>query len=418
METKNNLKILKFGDITLICDINNDICFSVSSKYYSNSSQGDLDNIIDNILKQKKAINTTVSDKIHTINTVYLFITESCNLSCEFCSMRPDKKDKKMCYSLSLESIENKIIPFILELKPRRIIISGGEPLLHNNVKAIIKVLKNRIDTRITLQTNGTLLNRHLINQIKEDIFSIEISADHFQDDFYKLDDFMQYLKNTNILPSLSFVYNNNIERLFQVIDLSAKYDLEMVLNFVVPTGSALDNKLKILDSNEILDVYLKIAQYILENNYCDKSVTNIFFQNISIHKPCGAYGKNLSIYPDGHIYICHSLNYPQFCIGNLLESNNNSEIFTKWGKLLKQQYTINMLDINKNCRCKKCKFIYICNGIFGVDTYHNIYRDCLYRKAKLIFNILYNINGYSTKNKIQKFITFCNNKEYLEYIN
>ena len=54
--------------------------------------------IIDGISKMRKKYDVTFPENKKQMNTIYLFVTDYCNLNCEFCAMRSNNKDiKKVC---------------------------------------------------------------------------------------------------------------------------------------------------------------------------------------------------------------------------------------------------------------------------------------------------------------------------------
>ncbi|MFB3918583.1 MAG: radical SAM protein [Candidatus Velamenicoccus archaeovorus] len=107
---------------------------------------------------------------------IFLYVTEKCNLACRYCYFR-DKRNR----SLSLETIRGFI--FFLEkegMKPRRFILSGGEPLLvWPLTKKVISFLKTAVPkAEIGLQTNGLLLDAPKIAFLKTNKVNLEIGLD------------------------------------------------------------------------------------------------------------------------------------------------------------------------------------------------------------------------------------------------
>lgn len=58
--------------------------------------------IIDGISKMRKKYDVTFPENKKQMNTIYLFVTDYCNLNCEFCAMRSNNKDikKRNCLNL------------------------------------------------------------------------------------------------------------------------------------------------------------------------------------------------------------------------------------------------------------------------------------------------------------------------------
>ena len=107
----------------------------------------------------------------------YINVSNICNAKCKFCSNECNKNFGK----LNLEELE-KIIDVVHE-KISRFSISGGETLLNcDNLEDLLKLLK-KYDPRITLNTNGILLEKSLSMLNKYPIESIQLSRHHYIDE-------------------------------------------------------------------------------------------------------------------------------------------------------------------------------------------------------------------------------------------
>ena len=66
-------------------------------------------------------------------------------MNCDFCAisandkLRPEKEFK-------LEDIQNKVIPFFQKNKPHKMILTGGEPLIKDQIVEIAKSIKKWFD--------------------------------------------------------------------------------------------------------------------------------------------------------------------------------------------------------------------------------------------------------------------------------
>jgi len=102
-----------------------------------------------------KALLNTVSDKIHTLPIVILYVTEGCNLKCTMCSYRDRLPDE-----LTIEEIEN-LAGELAALGLKRIVFSGGEPLLRADFEQICEAFAKH-NVKMTLLTNGMLLKKKI----------------------------------------------------------------------------------------------------------------------------------------------------------------------------------------------------------------------------------------------------------------
>lgn len=115
-----------------------------------------------------------------------LQITDRCNLRCKHCyidlspalgKVHKDGADNESLHELSLEQITSILHEFE-ELQGLRVLITGGEPLLHRDFKAINQMLPDFL-VRKVLFSNGLLLNRALLRNLHVD--EIQISIDGLQ---------------------------------------------------------------------------------------------------------------------------------------------------------------------------------------------------------------------------------------------
>ena len=86
--------------------------------------------------------------------------TKKCNLKCEYCITSDNKHNPPVVkYS--------DIIKFISKIKPERIVLSGGEPLLDNSLIDKLSLMKKLCcDSHISLSTNGTI--EYDLNKVKK----------------------------------------------------------------------------------------------------------------------------------------------------------------------------------------------------------------------------------------------------------
>jgi radical SAM protein with 4Fe4S-binding SPASM domain len=98
-----------------------------------------------------------------------LQITDACNLRCRHCYI-----DSTGSRELSLEQIRDLLQEFV-ELQGLRVLITGGEPLVHSRFPEINEMLPDFF-LRKVLFTNGILLTKDLLKTLKVD--EIQVSID------------------------------------------------------------------------------------------------------------------------------------------------------------------------------------------------------------------------------------------------
>lgn len=116
------------------------------------------------------------------VNYIRLSVTDRCDLRCVYCM--PEKmKFVPRTQLLTLEEMENIARSFI-DLGVNKIRITGGEPLVRNNIMQLFNNL-GRIEelTDLTLTTNGTQLKKYAKQLKSAGVTRINISLDTLKAD-------------------------------------------------------------------------------------------------------------------------------------------------------------------------------------------------------------------------------------------
>jgi radical S-adenosyl methionine domain-containing protein 2 len=112
----------------------------------------------------------------HQVKAVNWHLTERCNYSCKFCFMQTipgDEADLARGY---------EIIVGLKKAGMTKLNFVGGEPLLHPYLKEFASCAKENNFT-VSMVTNGYLLSRGLLDQLKPHMDWIGISIDSARDD-------------------------------------------------------------------------------------------------------------------------------------------------------------------------------------------------------------------------------------------
>lgn len=109
-------------------------------------------------------------------NTVLLALTYRCNLRCRMCNQYGD--DFKKASQKELDKREwLEVAKRILKIKPLKIVISGGEPFLHNACIELIYFFKKH-NIFVSIITNGSFLDKFADALVDSGIDIISISLD------------------------------------------------------------------------------------------------------------------------------------------------------------------------------------------------------------------------------------------------
>ncbi len=118
--------------------------------------------------------------KVTTANKILfspsIEVTDVCNANCIFC-YRGEESNQTIRDSLDLVEIE-RIASEMADLGAFNVLISGGEPLCHPDIKQIIKTIRSK-GFAVTIVTNGVLINNSLVKVLKEQVVSNVIVSMH-----------------------------------------------------------------------------------------------------------------------------------------------------------------------------------------------------------------------------------------------
>lgn len=104
-------------------------------------------------------------------------VTRACNLRCSYC-MREEHESGSPSEMMGAEEI-GSIIAALASMGVEKVRLTGGEPLLRNDVADIVARAKQTPGIRrVTLTTNGVLLDRHFESLLEAGIDAINLSID------------------------------------------------------------------------------------------------------------------------------------------------------------------------------------------------------------------------------------------------
>ena len=156
---------------------------------------------------------------LRKVNYLRVSVTDRCDLRCVYC-MKEKMQFLPRKDILTLEEIERLCSNFI-DLGVEKIRLTGGEPLVRNDIIKLIERLNYKKNTtnlkEITLTTNGTLLKKYAKQLKLNGINRINVSLDTIDPE--------KYNKITRF---------GNIEKVFDGINESLDAGIEIKINTVV----------------------------------------------------------------------------------------------------------------------------------------------------------------------------------------
>ena len=117
------------------------------NKYQEIINNGQLDNFITKYLENHHL------KKKQVINSFYLLVTDRCNMNCKFCSINASA-GKINGNEFSYEMLQNQI-ETIKMINPKKVVISGGEPFVREDIFDIIRLLSQTVGReKLMIETN------------------------------------------------------------------------------------------------------------------------------------------------------------------------------------------------------------------------------------------------------------------------
>lgn len=313
--------------------------------YIKNGIEPDLryDNLI-HILKENSILKS--NKKTKRLECVTVMLTNKCNLSCKHCCATQVMAKKDISFD---------VLGSVIKLNPLQIAVTGGEPLLHGQIKDVLKFIRKRYTGKIELDTNGTLVNNYLDLIIKY-VNKVSISIDGINNEgtaryrsegvFQQALDAADALKKRSIEVSMSMVTydNSGIEEFNRI---NAAHGTTPILRDLYINNSVLDNIDYIVPKGK--EYFISTEKETIQQG-----------ENIRKLPTCGALSYQLFIDSEGGIYPCGGVAEEDFRVGNIQNETvfeqllNNSNTYYK-------QVIERMLKQDKFAKCKDCNVREFC---------------------------------------------------------
>ena len=270
-----------------------------------------------------------------SIKNIYIHVTKLCNLHCKYCYFNAGKAMKNELHSSELLSLFKEIV-FI---EPKKVIFTGGEPLLRKDIFCLVNNFHKMIDGKrinLCLISNGLLIDDKTALKIAELFDEVRISIDgppevndilRGNGSFKNALNAINNLKNAGISPVASVTItslNLPLMKDFLSFLLDELFITNIHLSILKPSGRNLDHP-------ELKCSWEKVEQIISEfwqNRFIKSSLTeNRKRPTLASCSSCGL-GEYINILPDGAVYPCHVLSEPRFFLGNIREQKLSDIIY------------------------------------------------------------------------------------------
>ncbi|MBM3234187.1 radical SAM protein [Candidatus Pacearchaeota archaeon] len=326
------------------------------------------------------------------IKTLVVNVTDKCNLNCVYCSRQFARNRPRSMNEELIRKLLKKAADYAFKKKIKITVqFHGGEPMLEFQkiIKSIDFLSENeKSNLRLRIQTNGTLLNKKIMEECKKRDIEIGISLDGRQienditrKDAQKKGTFKTVIRALGLIKKyqkdkrcLTVVTNINIKNLDKILEFFGSIGINdvgflplyeeprtrTIKRGMVPDMKNLakyqeklfDKWLELLKNKKYKKLNISTFQILIWNLLASNSTTKKFRVN------CGVGINSLFIESDGNIWGCGAFSYAnELRLGNInndafeeIQKNNNYRKF-------KERITTNVK------KCKDCAFQFICGG-------------------------------------------------------
>ena len=357
----------------------NKVKYCVNNKIAPSTYMHSLDSINDKqqmleafeVLFDEEIIVNSDEKESFNITEVEFKITNKCNLKCLHCSASSDIKEIDTLSTEEIKGILNKVF----KLNINTLLLTGGEPLIRQDIKTLLPYIRNNFKGEVNLITNGTLIDKEMASLLKQCVSAVSISMDGYDElstEFIRgkgvYDKIIQAVSNLkevgfnkeNLSLSMT-VTNQNSNHKDDFNSLCEKLDVTSGLRRFSPIGRGYQN----YDN-------IGIANY--SNLKLDSSSDlEDIRESLDCHIICRAGTNKFSIDELGELHPCLLLDGKEYSFGNILNDELN-EIFNSKEYIDFINNKIIRSIVDDIPKCKNCNVRYFCmDGCLGYNnSYYN----------------------------------------------
>ena len=323
-----------------------------------------------------------------TLKTVYLYLTNACNLKCQHCWIIPGEEAKIKNDYLEIELFE-KVLTQAKQAGAFRIKLTGGEPLLHPKIYKILERIREE-EFRLAVETNGTLVNEKMTEELVKCNPFVAISLDAadanlhdkirgVQGAFKKTVNGIKNLVSNGIKPQIIFTLmkenSNQVEKIAKLAERLGASSLKINVLQRVARAEKLYEGGQALTVEEYMELGKKIYGEITKS-----AKIKIFYDVPMAFQPvtkiyqgesCGLCGicSIIGVLANGSYALCGiGEHIPELVFGNV----KNDKLADIWKNNKTIQKIQNDLVDNLQGICSSCLFKSACLGKCLAQNYYD----------------------------------------------
>lgn len=294
------------------------------------------------------------------IGSAYLHVTQRCNLSCKFCysegsdrNALPDPSLDELCHAIDL----------LGSMGSQRLVISGGEPFLRDDLPQIAAHAKTWETQQVIVLTNGLFATEENVAPLASAVDCIAVAFDGCSP---ASEAHLRGAKNFEVLVrAIETIKCAGIEaRILPTIHARNLEDLPRYYELAKSLGASLSFSLLAAPAHVLGDYALSDEQ--LEALGVTALTSNVSYgdgaesgqgPSFACRRSCGAGTRTLSVAADGTVYPCHMLHDASLAMGNAFTDTAEDVLASDAARRL------SALDVDSIEACSTCDKRYLCGG-------------------------------------------------------
>lgn len=261
-----------------------------------------------------------------TLETIFLHVTKACNLGCAYCYFSASRPLRDEMSTIEFTPLWCDIA----SISPKKVIFTGGEPLLRHDIFALLEGLRDAdTEHRITrcVNTNGHRVTSEVAERLVGLADEIGVSVDALTErndelrgkgNFLNVMRAIELLRDVGLEPKILItVTRHTLPDLERLLCLLISQGLSQInINRFRPVGRGNGRLDWCVSEAEVQDAVERVWQRLDPRNLPPSDKPKDGSQTT-----CGV-GRFLNIMPDGDVFPCHVLTQPEFRCGNLRSDN------------------------------------------------------------------------------------------------
>jgi len=310
-----------------------------------------------------------------------LEITQRCNLHCVHCYANAGPEANA---SLPPDVISRQL-DALTELGVDRVSLSGGEPLMHPDIWAIIDILQDA-GFLVGIATNGILVTEQVARKLAATSVGVQVSFDGATPTthnavrgpraFERSLRAIQNLRHAGILERVTLAFtplSTNVAEIDAVVELALSLGVPTLrMNRLCNNGRAADGNFRPAESAAV-DFYLHLQEF--QKTYSNRiSIKGDLLESVRLKRKEAAFsncalGEALKIDPEGYVFACAQFTDRRFALGNihcklLTDLLPHNRVLRRLRTIWYRRFT------SRRSACTACDWRLICKGGCMAEAY------------------------------------------------